>query len=932
MDYKQTLNLPKTAFPMKANLVKKEPEMLEQWGKMDLYRIIRESSKGRKRYMLHDGPPYANGNIHMGTAFNKILKDIIIKSKQMAGFDAPYVPGWDCHGLPIEHKVDMELGAKKSEMTQVEVRQHCRKYAEKFIDIQREEFTRLGVLGEWRTPYLTMNFPYEATIVREFGKFATNGSLVKSKKPNYWCISCRTALAEAEVEYGDHASPSIFVKFPMISDLTEVYPELKGKKVSIVIWTTTPWTLPANLAIALHPDLQYVAVDTRDDDVMILAKGLLDGCMDTFGIKSYETLVEIEAPALENLEAKHPLYDRPSLIVLAPYVTLEAGSGCVHTAPGHGREDYETGLEYNLDVYSPVDDAGCFTPDVEFFAGLQVFEANRAVNDKLEEIGALLKEQEITHEYPHCWRCKNPVIFRSTEQWFISMEKNDLRQKALDCIDNVSWIPSWGQERIYNMIANRPDWCISRQRAWGVPITVFFCEGCGAMVVSQEIIDHICSLVEKNGADIWFTETEKNLLPPGTKCPECGKDQFKKETDILDVWFDSGVSYAAVMEKREDLESPADLYLEGSDQHRGWFHSSLLCSVGTRGGAPYKNVLTHGFVVDGKGKAMHKSAGNVIAPEELIKQYGAEIIRMWVAGEDYRDNIRLSKEILQRLTEAYRRIRNTCRYLLGNLSDFDPESDPVPYDEMAELDRWALNQLQELSERIHRAYEDFNFHLVYHNLHNFCVLDLSAFYLDIIKDRLYTSPKKSSARRSAQTAMNEILEALVRLMAPILSFTADEIWQHMNPKSRQTSVHADLFIPVNESYKDKALAERWETVIAVRREATKALELARKEKKIGHPLDASVTIGLTPELMEKLTPYKDQLRTILIVSSAELVPSDQLDEGIESETIPGLRVKVSPSYDQKCERCWIHDPTVGLNKNHPTICDRCLHVLEEITT
>ena len=931
MDYKQTLNLPKTAFPMKANLVKKEPDMLDQWEKMNLYQLIRESSKGRKRYMLHDGPPYANGNIHMGTAFNKILKDIIVKSKQMAGFDAPYVPGWDCHGLPIEHKVDMELGSRKSEMAQVGIRQHCREYAEKFINIQRNEFKRLGVLGEWDKPYLTMNYPYEATIVREFGKFATNGSLVKSKKPNYWCISCQTALAEAEVEYGDHASPSIYVKFLMISDLSKSYPALKGKKVSVVIWTTTPWTLPANLAVALHPDLQYVAAETRDNEVMILAKGLLDICMDTFGIKSYEVLVEFKAAELENLEARHPLYDRPSVIVLAPYVTLEAGSGCVHTAPGHGREDYETGLEYNLDVYSPVDDTGCFTEDVGFFAGLQVFEANRAVNDKLDEIGALLKEQEITHEYPHCWRCKNPVIFRSTEQWFISMEKNDLRQKALDSIDNVSWIPSWGQERIYNMIANRPDWCISRQRAWGVPIVVFFCEECGAMVVSQEIIDHVCGLVEEKGADVWFTKSEEDLMPPGTKCPECGADKFKKETDILDVWFDSGVSYAAVMEKRGYLESPSDLYLEGSDQHRGWFHSSLLCSVGTRGNAPYKNVLTHGFVVDGKGRAMHKSAGNVIAPEELIKKYGAEIIRMWVAGEDYRDNIRLSKEILQRLTEAYRRIRNTCRYLLGNLSDFDPEADQVPYEQMEELDRWALHQLQELSTRILIAYEEFNFHLVYHNLHKFCVLDLSAFYLDIIKDRLYTSPEKSAARRSAQTAMNEILETLIRLMAPVLSFTAEEIWQHMNDKDHQTSVHADLFIPVNESYKDTELAERWETIIAVRKEATKALELARKEKKIGHPLDASVTIGLPPELMEKLTPYRDQLRAILIVSGADILEAGQLDDGIESETIPGLKVKVSPSTDHKCERCWIHDETVGQDNSHPTICKRCLDVLDEIS-
>lgn len=932
MDYKKTLNLPKTTFPMKANLGEKEPEILEKWEKLNLYQLIRRTSEGRKRYMYHDGPPYANGHIHMGTAFNKILKDIIIKSKQMAGFDVPYVPGWDCHGLPIEHQVDLELGSKKSEMSQTEIRQSCRKYAEKYIDIQRNEFKRLGVLGEWERPYLTMNYNYEATIIREFGKFALNGSLVRSKKPIYWCTSCKTALAEAEVEYGDHTSPSIFVKFPMVSDLSKLYPVLKGKQISIVIWTTTPWTIPANLAIALHPDLSYVAAETENNQVMILAKDLFDVCMDTFGIQSYEVLVEFKATDIENLEAKHPLYDRPSLIVLAPYVTLDAGTGCVHTAPGHGREDYETGLKYGLDTYSPVDDSGRFTEDVKYFAGMNVFEANQAVNDKLNEVGALLKEQEMTHEYPHCWRCKNPVIFRSTEQWFISMEKNNLRQKALNAIEGVSWIPSWGQDRIYNMIENRPDWCISRQRAWGVPITVFFCKECDNLVISQEIIDHVSSMVEESGADVWFNESVENLLPPGTRCPRCGGDGFKKETDILDVWFDSGVSYAAVMEKREYLDSPSDLYLEGSDQHRGWFHSSLLCSVGTRGEAPFKSVLTHGFVVDGSGKAMHKSLGNVVAPEDLIKNYGAEIIRLWVAGEDYRDNIRLSNEILQRLTEAYRRIRNTCRYILGNLDDFDPEVDQVPYQQMQELDRLALNRLWELNKRVLKAYENFDFHLVYHNLHNFCVLDLSSFYLDIIKDRLYTSPEKSVARRSAQTAMNETLEVLVRLMAPILSFTADEVWQHMKGKDRPMSIHADLFVLVSDSYKDAELTRRWENIIAVRKEVSKALELSRKEKEIGHSLDASVTLGLSSELMEKLSPYQDQLRYIFIVSSVDMVETNEIEDGLESETIPGLKIKVSPSLDPKCERCWVHDPTVGDDNNQPTICKRCLKALDEIIT
>jgi len=882
--------------------------------------------------MLHDGPPYANGNIHMGTAFNKVLKDIIIKSKQMAGFNTPYVPGWDCHGLPIEHKVDIELGTKRMDMSQVEIRRFCRQYAERYIDIQRDEFRRLGVLGEWENPYLTMNFLYEATIIREFGKFALNGSIYQSRKPVYWCTSCRTALAEAEVEYEDHSSHSIFVKFPMISDLSREFPSLKGKEISIVIWTTTPWTIPANLAIALHPDFDYVAADVGKNEVLIMAEGLVNICMDSFGMESYHIIETFNAKRLENYKAKHPLYDRESLVVLAPYVTLEAGTGCVHTAPGHGREDYETGLAYHLDVYSPVDDAGMFTEDVEFFAGLEVFEANEYVNKKLDEVGALIKQEEISHEYPHCWRCKNPIIFRSTEQWFISMEKNDLRIKALDAIKKVSWIPSWGEERIYQMITNRPDWCISRQRAWGVPITVFFCKGCDTIMISQEIIDHVAGIVEKRGADIWFEENEENLIPPGTRCSKCGGDKFRKETDILDVWFDSGISYAAVMEMRDGLKSPSDLYLEGSDQHRGWFHSSLLCSVGTRGSAPYKRVLTHGFVVDGEGKAMHKSAGNVIAPEDIIKNYGAEIIRLWVAGEDYRDNIRLSKEILQRLTEAYRRIRNTCRYLLGNLNDFDVNRDSVSYDQMEELDKWALNRLQEINERITKAYENFDFHIVYHTLYNFCIIDLSSFYLDIIKDRLYVSPKKSIARRSAQTAMNEILNVLVRLMAPVLSFTADEIWQFMEDgkKDSASSVHATLFIPIKEEYRDTGLAERWNEIIRVRREVTKALEIARKDKFIGHSLDASVTLGLSPDLEGLLNPYRDQLRTLFIVSHVHIMPAENMEGGLESDEVKGMIVKVDRCEDPKCERCWMHESTMGKITEHPTICERCLNSLIEM--
>lgn len=930
MDYKSSLNLPKTSFPMRANLVKREPEMLFKWDSEKLYDTIRKASLGRRRFMLHDGPPYANGHIHMGTAFNKVLKDIIVKSRQMAGYDAPYVPGWDCHGLPIEHKVDTELGPEKAGMTQVEIRRVCREYAEKFIDIQRHEFKRLGVLGEWENPYLTMNFRYEATIVREFGKFAMNNGLIRSKKPIYWCSSCRTALAEAEVEYGPHDSPSIFVKFPAVTDLSEKYPALRGKKISFVIWTTTPWTIPANLAIALHPDFDYVAVEVGGDEVLILAEGLAALCMDAFGITSYKVLEELRAPDIENAKARHPLYDRESIVVLAPYVTLEAGTGCVHTAPGHGREDYETGLKYGLEIYSPLDDGGCFTDEAPPFTGMNVFDANPEVNRKLKDAGALLKEEMITHEYPHCWRCKKPVIFRSTEQWFISMSGNDLRSKALEAIRKVKWIPSWGEERIYNMIANRPDWCVSRQRAWGVPLTLFYCEDCGEIIISQEIVDHVAGMVEQSGADIWFSEPVEALLPEGTSCPSCSGNRFRKETDILDVWFDSGVSYAAVMEARDYLESPSDLYLEGSDQHRGWFHSSLLCSVGTRGQAPYRGVLTHGFVVDGTGKAMHKSAGNVISPNELIEKYGAEIIRLWVSAEDYRDNIRLSGEILERLTDAYRRIRNTCRYLLGNLYDFDPSINRVFYDDMEELDRWALHRLQETSRRLLKAYDEYEFHAVYHGLHNFCVLDLSAFYLDILKDRLYASPPSSRLRRSAQTAMHEILETLVRLMAPILSFTADEVWPYMPAEGRGPSVHADLFFPVKEEYLDPALAERWEALIKVRREVTRALELARKEKRIGHSLDSVVTLGVSSELEAALTPFKDQLRSIFIVSSARLAPLEQVDMNLACEEVEGLRVLVAETTEPKCERCWIHDSTIGEDANHPGICRRCSRALQDM--
>jgi len=926
MDYKNTLNLPKTTFSMKANLARKEPELLEKWAEMDIYEKIRTVSKGRERYILHDGPPYANGDIHLGTALNKVIKDIVIKSKNMVGFDCIYVPGWDCHGLPIEHQVDQELGEKQHTMPQAEKRRLCRSYANKYVDIQREQFKRFGVFGEWDSPYVTMDYDYEATTIEEFGKLLLSGDVYKGKKPVYWCASCKTALAEAEVEYADHTTPSIYVKFPMISDISGVLPRLSGEKVSVVIWTTTPWTIPANLAIALHEDFDYVAVKVGGE-VLIFAKDLQDYCLDAFGFreKEYEVLDEFKGSVLEGLKCRHPFIERDSVLILAPFVTLEAGTGCVHIAPGHGQDDYEIGLKYGLDVYAPVDDDGRFTPDVDFFAGQFVFDANDAVNDKLKEVGALLGVIDIVHQYPHCWRCKNPIIFRSTEQWFISMEKNSLREKALKAIDSVNWFPSWGRDRIYGMIENRPDWCISRQRSWGVPITVFYCKNCGNYLATKEILDHVVALVREHGADVWFEKDANDLLPDGVVCPNCGGTDFKKETNILDVWFDSGASHAAVLEKRDDLGSPCDMYLEGSDQHRGWFHSSLLESVGTRGRAPYKNVLTHGFVVDGEGKKMSKSLGNFIDPQKMVDQYGAEILRLWVAAEDYTADIRISDEILKRLVEAYRRIRNTSRYILGNLYDFDCKKDMVSVEDMEEIDRWVLYRLQEIIRRVRNAYESYQFHVVYYTLYNFCSVDLSALYLDVLKDRLYTSKAESRERRSAQSAMYIILDAMTRLLAPVLVFTSEEIWSNMpDYDGKEESIHMTQFSEVDPQYLDEDLGKKWETLIAVKGEVSKAIEIARQKKVVGHSLDSCVNIHAPEKLQAFLKGYLDNMKALLIVSQVNLVPADKVSDPYESTEFEGLKIEVSRARGIKCERCWNYSETVGENADHPTICTRCV--------
>ncbi|WDP86214.1 MAG: isoleucine--tRNA ligase [Desulfobacter sp.] len=929
MDYKKTLNLPSTKFAMKANLPQREPAMIKAWEQKKIYEKLREQSKDKPQFILHDGPPYANGHLHMGHAINKILKDIIIRSRQMSGFDAPYVPGWDCHGLPIEHNVDKKLGKKKKEMTPVQVRQECRAYAAKFVEIQKEEFKRFGVAGEWDDPYLTMNYPYEARIAKECGEFALSGDMFLGKKPIYWCCNCQTALAEAEIEYHDHTSPFIYVKFPLKDEISDLIPGLDGNTVSMVIWTTTPWTLPSNLGVCLHPDFVYSAVKTKDHGVLIMAKELVETVMQAFDMTDFRVLGDMAAKDLENKKCSHPIYERDSLIILGDHVTLEAGTGCVHTSPGHGADDHIAGKRYGLDCYSPVEDNGVFSKDVELFGGQFIFKANAEINKVLEEKNALIKNENLSHSYPHCWRCKKPVIYRATPQWFISMDKMKLRAKSLEEINNVNWIPSWGRERIYAMIEHRPDWCLSRQRSWGVPIPVFHCNECKKVYVTRASVDKIHELFTQYSSDIWFDKDASFLMPEGATC-ECGSKKFTKDHNILDVWFDSGVSHAAVLEEREGLCRPADMYLEGSDQHRGWFHSSLLTGVGRTGHAPYKAVLTHGFVVDEKGHKMSKSVGNVVAPEKVIKQYGADVLRLWAASADYRGDVSISDNIIKQLSDAYRRIRNTCRFMLGNLNEFTT-ADYRPVDKMGELDRFILHRLHTVVKRCLAAYEDYEFHVIYHTLHNFCVVDLSSFYLDIIKDRLYTSPGNSEERKDAQTAMALILDALVRIMAPILPFTSEEIYTHMSLENGpKESIHLEDMVVVDKAWENQELAAKWENIRALRAEVTKALEEARTAKLIGHPLDAAVEIKLPKgELADQVANLPEALNDILIVSQAKIV--DALEGDVfEGREIEGLAIRVTKAVGEKCERCWRFDTQIGSHADYPTACPRCANALKNI--
>lgn len=919
INYKQTVNLPKTDFPMRANLTKKEPETVERWDEIDLYGKMREQSAGKPKFVLHDGPPYANGELHAGTALNKILKDVVVKSKQMAGYDAPYVPGWDCHGLPIEYKVLSELGDEAKTLSQVDIRRKCREFALKYVELHREGFKRLLVTGDWPNPYLTLNPDYVATGIRVFSEMYKTGGIYKGLKPIYWCSHCQTALAEAEVEYADHTSPSIYVKFKAVDDV----PGLDGD-VSFVIWTTTPWTLAANLAISLNPDFKYSAIKANDE-TLIMATDLAAQAMTACGISDYETIKEFNGSELEGLKYQHVQFDdRICPIILGDHVTLEAGTGCVHTAPGHGQEDYVVGARYGIEPFSPVDAEGCYTADAGKYEGLHVFKANDVVIEDLTASGHLLHTEKISHSYPHCWRCSTPVIYRATPQWFVSMSENDLRGKASAAVDSVEWIPGWGKERIRSMIEQRPDWCISRQRSWGVPIPVLYCADCGEVHATDGAFQKIeeMALSAVDGIDRWFDQDASVFVPEGETCAKCGSANFTKETDILDVWFDSGVSNRAVLEKHPDLTWPADMYLEGSDQHRGWFQSSLLPAIAVKGLPPYKTVVTHGYVVDGTGKKLSKSLGNFMELPKLLKKVGAEVVRLWVAGENYQQDIRLSDEILTQMQDAYRRIRNTLRYPLSNLYDFDA-SMAVPFEELEEVDQWALSRMQDLRERVLKSYADYEFHQVYHSIVNFSSTELSSFYFDILKDRLYTFAADSKERRSAQTALAAILVDLLKLLAPILSHTCDEAWQELPEGYKDAdSVHLAAFPEARANYalSPEAVAH-WDNLLKMRVIVSGQLELLRRDKVIGSSLEAEIVLTPgTEEWENTLRRYESNLESIFIVSKCTI-------EDLSDEIDSGLLVSAEKASGQKCARCWNFRDSVGTAETHPTICVRCVEQL-----
>jgi isoleucyl-tRNA synthetase len=944
LDLKSTINLPKTDFPMKANLPQNEPKTLARWEQMNIYERIRESRRRFPVYVLHDGPPYANGPIHLGHALNKCLKDFIVKSKSMAGLDAPYIPGWDCHGLPIEIKVDQQLGGKKLQMNPTDVRLACRRYAEKFLDLQREQFKRIGVFGRWNRPYSTMDPQYESVVLATFYAFFEKKFVYKGLRSVYWCIHDRTALAEAEVEYENHTSPTIWVRYGLKDDPAKLDPALAGKKVYTIIWTTTPWTIPASMAVAFHPDETYLAMEgSTPGEVYIVAEKLWPVVAEktqlgkaSDGNTKTTVLARFPGRKLEYTNFQHPFLDRNVLGVNADYVTMDQGTGVVHTAPAHGAEDFITGTKYKLDPTCDVDAGGRLRNGLPEYDGLQVFKANGAIVELLKNRGALLHTEPLQHSYPHCWRCHNPIIFRATEQWFISMETpmdgGTLRSRTLDEIKKVKWDPAWGEERISNMIATRPDWCISRQRIWGVPIAVFLCEGCGKPMNEPSFNRKVIELFARSGADAWYTPEADALLPPGTKCPHCGGTGFKKETDILDVWFESGSSYLAVQGNEQGFPWPADLYLEGGDQYRGWFHSSLLCAMGTKGSAPYAMVATNGWTLDEQGRAMSKSLNNGVDPVDIANRMGGEIVRLWVASVDFREDVACSENLMQRVAENYRKIRNTIKNILGNLYDFQPDRDAVPFEKMEAFDQYMLRQTVAMAADVTRWYEEFAFHKIYQRVNYFSVVELSAFYFDVLKDRLYTYAPNSLARRSAQTAMWRIGEALVRLLAPITSFTSEEAWGYL-PKveGRPDTVHLTRFPTAEEilgtstPINDARQLEEWSTLRLVREQVLKALEEARNAKQIGVGLEAQVTLTAPAPVFSVLARYKEQLRYLFIVSAVTL---EQSASGNGSS--PGVSIQISKAEGKKCERCWNYSTHVGEDPEYLTVCERCSAVLKEI--
>src|SRR3989442_1713345 len=935
-EWKDTVNLPRTDFPMKANLPTSERETLARWRAMDLYGKLRARRTGAPKFVLHDGPPYANGNIHIGTALNKIVKELVVKSRSMAGFDAPYVVGYDCHGLPIELQVDRELGPKKREMSVADFCRACRAYAERFVGTMSEQFQRLGILGTWDAPYLTMNFKYQAAIARAFGRFVEQGLVYKGKKPVHWCIHCRTALAEAEVEYENHASPSIYVEFPLApegaGELASRVPALAGRSVSVLIWTTTPWTIPSNLAIAFHPDFDYAAYDV-DGGAVIVAEALAATVAAAVGKAFGPPIARMKGEELEHIRFRHPLYARDSVGVLGAYVSLDAGTGAVHTAPGHGADDFNTGMQYGLEIYAPVGPAGHFLDTVELFGGQRVFDANPKVEAALKERGRLWHRETLSHQYPHCWRCHNPVIFLATSQWFISMDApivrgKTLREAALDAIDHdVKWIPSWGHDRMDNMIANRPDWCISRQRVWGVPIPAVDCAKCNEALVTPALVEKAAEVFEQYGADAWYERPTEEFIPAGLTCPSCGGTTFEREMNILDVWFDSGSSHEAVLSVWPELTWPADVYLEGTDQHRGWFQSSLLVGLGTRGRAPYREVVTNGFIIAEDGRKMSKSLGNSIEPEDIIKQSGADIIRLWVSMSDYTQEVRLSKEILARCVEAYRKIRNTMRYLLGNLYDFEPAADLVDPRKMEEVDRYILARYAEVGLRILRAYEAHDYGTIFQALNTFTTVDLSAFYNDISKDRMYTFAARSRERRSGQAALYQNADRLARLLGPLLLLTPDQPWRFL-PGCHVETVHIAVFPKAADldALVDRDLLDPWARLFDLREQVLAEIEPLRKDKRIGSSLQAKAVVSATEAELAFLERYARQLPMLFIVSEVELRPAPT---DVEAHTEARPRVTIERASGVKCERCWRYVPAVSSDPAWAGLCDRCQEALAE---